>query len=332
MNPSLSSIPFRLRTLRECRFDDCGLETSTLVLRVFVAGASGVIGVRLVPQLVVAGHEVAGMTRSPAKVELLRGLGAEPVVCDAFDAHALREAVGAFQPEVVVNELTDLPDQPAATNDANARMRREGTRNLLAAAKEAGASRFVAQSIAWPLPGDAGAAVSELERLVLPADGVVLRYGRLYAPAPITKRASRTPRAFMSTRRPAAPCRHLTRPPGSSTSQTISPATKDVERRFLDPGFDPRHGLSREVLRQVRQRRGQPRGVIVGVDSVRDIVGNDVDACSSVDSGELPSHRHRAGVGGVVGDEIDRLHDPHAGDEVNEPRLDDVAIRSGLAP
>ncbi len=115
------------------------------MLRVFVAGASGVIGVRLVPQLVVAGHEVAGMTRSPAKVELLRGLGAEPVVCDAFDAHALREAVGAFQPEAVVNELTDLPDQPAAANDANARMRREGTRNLLAAAKEAGASRFVAQ-------------------------------------------------------------------------------------------------------------------------------------------------------------------------------------------
>src|ERR687887_2785594 len=73
------SIPFehpsRFRTLRECRFDRCGLETSTLVLRVFVAGASGVIGVRLVPQLVVAGHEVAGMTRSPAKVELLRGLG-----------------------------------------------------------------------------------------------------------------------------------------------------------------------------------------------------------------------------------------------------------------
>jgi nucleoside-diphosphate-sugar epimerase len=152
------------------------------VLRVFVAGASGVIGVRLVPQLVVAGHEVAGMTRSPAKVELLRGLGAEPVVCDAFDSQALREAVGAFRPEAVVNELTDLPDQRSATNDANARMRREGTRNLLDAAKAAGASRFVAQSVAWQLAGDAGAAVSELERLVLAADGVVLRYGRLYGP------------------------------------------------------------------------------------------------------------------------------------------------------
>jgi nucleoside-diphosphate-sugar epimerase len=122
------------------------------------------------------------MTRSPAKVALLRGLGAEPVVRDAFDAASLREAVVAFQPEAVVNELTDLPDEPAATSKANARMRREGTRNLLAAAEAARASRFVAQSIAWQLPGDAGAAVAELERLVLEADGVVLRYGRLYGP------------------------------------------------------------------------------------------------------------------------------------------------------
>ena len=136
----------------------------------------------MVPLLVEGGHEVAGMTRSRGKVERLRGLGATPVVCDAFDAAALREAVVAFQPETVVNELTDLPDEPAATNEANARMRREGTRNLLAAAEAAGASRFVAQSVAWQLPGDAGAAVAELERLVLGADGVVLRYGRLYGP------------------------------------------------------------------------------------------------------------------------------------------------------
>ncbi|MGB2876064.1 MAG: NAD(P)-dependent oxidoreductase [Gaiellaceae bacterium] len=151
-------------------------------MRVFVAGASGVIGVRLVPLLVAAGHEVAGMTRSVGKVERLRALGAEPVVCDAFDAAALRDAVVTFQPEAVVNELTDLPDEQAASNEANARMRREGTRNLLAAADAAGASRFVAQSIAWQLPGDAGAAVTELERLVLAANGVVLRYGRLYGP------------------------------------------------------------------------------------------------------------------------------------------------------
>jgi nucleoside-diphosphate-sugar epimerase len=151
-------------------------------MRVFVAGASGVIGLRLVPLLVAAGHDVAGMTRTPAKSRRLRGLGAEPVVCDVFDAAALQEAVVAFGPEAVVNELTDLPDRLSATNEANARIRREGTRNLLAAAEAAGASRFLSQSVAWTLSGDAGAAVEELERLVLAAGGVVFRYGRLYGP------------------------------------------------------------------------------------------------------------------------------------------------------
>jgi nucleoside-diphosphate-sugar epimerase len=151
-------------------------------LRVFVAGASGVIGVRLVPRLVAAGHDVAGMTRTPGKLELLRGLGAEPVLCDVFAAAELRDAVVAFQAEAVINELTDLPDREAATNEANARMRREGTRNLLAAAEAADVSRFISQSIAWQLPGEAGAAVSELERLALAAQGVVVRYGRLYGP------------------------------------------------------------------------------------------------------------------------------------------------------
>ena len=151
-------------------------------MRDFVAGASGVIGVRLVPLLVAGGHTVAGMTRSPWKVQALRDLGAEPIVCDAFDASALRAAVVGFRPDVVVNELTDLPDTQSPIGNGNARIRREGTRNLLAAAEAAGASRFIAQSVAWQLPGDAGAAVSELERLVLGANGVVLRYGRLYGP------------------------------------------------------------------------------------------------------------------------------------------------------
>ena len=153
-------------------------------MRVFLAGASGVIGVRLVPLLVRAGHDVAGMTRTPAKADTLRGLGADPVVCDVYDADGLLHEVVSFAPELVLHELTDLPDDEAsiAGSSANARIRREGTRNLLAAAKAAGASRFIAQSVAWQLSGDAGAAVSELERLVLAADGVVLRYGRLYGP------------------------------------------------------------------------------------------------------------------------------------------------------
>jgi nucleoside-diphosphate-sugar epimerase len=152
-------------------------------MRVFLAGASGVIGLRLVALLVAAGHTVAGMTRSSAKVELLRGLGAEPVVCDVFDHDGLREAVVAFAPDVVLHQLTDLPDDRARIPElgaANARMRREGTRNLLAAAAAAGAGRVVAQSVAWEVPGDGGAAVEEHERAVLDAGGVVIRYGRLY--------------------------------------------------------------------------------------------------------------------------------------------------------
>jgi nucleoside-diphosphate-sugar epimerase len=155
------------------------------VMRIFVAGASGVIGVKLVPLLVAAGHEVAGMTRSPEKAEGLRRIGAEPVVCDVFDADALWEAVVGFGAEAVIDELTSLPDDPgriAEFDAANARIRREGTRNLLAAAKAAGAARILAQSVAWQLAGDAGAAVAERERAVLDANGVVLRYGRLYGP------------------------------------------------------------------------------------------------------------------------------------------------------
>jgi nucleoside-diphosphate-sugar epimerase len=155
-------------------------------VRVFLAGASGVIGRQLVPLLVAAGHEVAGMTRSPDKAELLRQQGAEPVVVDVYDAAALREAVASFEAEAVMHQLTDLPDDPAripAMGAANPRMRTEGTRNLLAAAAAAGATRFVAQSVAWELASaDATRAVSEHEAAVLAADGVVLRYGQFYGP------------------------------------------------------------------------------------------------------------------------------------------------------
>ena len=152
-------------------------------MRIFLAGASGVLGVRLLPLLVTKGHVVAGMTRSPGKAERLRGLGAEPVVCDVYDAAGLREAVTAFRPELVMHQLTDLPDDEASlTNaaDANARIRREGTRNLLAAAEGAGARRFLAQSVAWELTGAGAAGKEELERAVLGFGGVVLRYGRFY--------------------------------------------------------------------------------------------------------------------------------------------------------
>lgn len=155
-------------------------------MRIFVAGASGLIGVRLVPLLARAGHVVAGMTRSPQKAGLLKDLGAEPVVCDVFDEAELTGAVTAFRPDVVFHQLTDLPDNAAdiaAFGQRNARIRTEGTRNLIAAASAAGTSRMIAQSISWELRTDATrASTAEYERLVLTAGGVVIRYGQFYGP------------------------------------------------------------------------------------------------------------------------------------------------------
>ena len=154
-------------------------------MRIFLAGATGVIGVRLVPLLTAAGHQVAGMTRWPEKVASLSALGADPVVCDVYDADGLRAVVTAFGPDLVMHQLTDLPDSAAQLQELssrNDRMRTEGTRNLLAAARAAGVERFLAQSIAWELPPGRGASVHEHEQAVLDAGGVVVRYGQLYGP------------------------------------------------------------------------------------------------------------------------------------------------------
>jgi 2-alkyl-3-oxoalkanoate reductase len=179
-------------------------------MKVFVAGASGVIGRPLVRQLVAAGHRVTGTTRSEARAEDVRAAGGEAVVCDVFDAEALTRAVEAAGPDVVVNELTSLPrdysprqiDERfyAATN----RVRTEGGGNLLAAATLAGAKRFVTQSIAFlyapegemvkdesgrpftDAPGPFGGGVQAMtshEQAVLDAhdlEGLVLRYGWFY--------------------------------------------------------------------------------------------------------------------------------------------------------
>ena len=129
-------------------------------MRVLVAGATGVLGRPLVPLLLERGHVVAGLTRSQG--ELVRELGAEPIVCDVYDLPRLKELVGAFGPEAVVHLLTDLPDsydELPRYREANARIRREGTRNLLEAAPGA---RFIAESVAF----DAGPAVGDLERMV----------------------------------------------------------------------------------------------------------------------------------------------------------------------
>jgi nucleoside-diphosphate-sugar epimerase len=136
-------------------------------MRIFLAGASGVIGQRLIPRLVHAGHVVGGLTRSHGKTELLRHLGAEPILCDVFDREALIQAVRDFKPDVMLN----------------ARIRTEGTRNLIEAARRSGSPKILAQSVAWQLPdGPDAQAVAELERSVLAEGGVVLRYGQFYGP------------------------------------------------------------------------------------------------------------------------------------------------------
>jgi nucleoside-diphosphate-sugar epimerase len=155
-------------------------------VRIFIAGATGVIGVRLVRLLVGDGHTVAGLTRSPEKAGMVSEAGAQPVVCDVFDTATLTTAVTGFAPDVVFHQLTDLPDEAADIarfGERNSRIRGEGTRNLLAAAAAANADRVIAQSISWELPDPRGrAATAEHERAVLQAGGIVIRYGQLWGP------------------------------------------------------------------------------------------------------------------------------------------------------
>jgi nucleoside-diphosphate-sugar epimerase len=178
-------------------------------MRVFVAGATGVLGRPLVPALVQAGHEVTGTTRSPARTGGIEAAGATAVVCDALDRDAVHRAVEAAGPQVVIHQLTALPDRFAklrkGSPDTN-RLRTEGTGHLVDAAVSAGARRVIAESIAflyepsgpriadeqspvWPdAPEPFGSmigALRELERIVTTTEGiegVVLRYGALYGP------------------------------------------------------------------------------------------------------------------------------------------------------
>jgi nucleoside-diphosphate-sugar epimerase len=180
-------------------------------MRIFVAGASGAIGRQLLPQLVAAGHEVTGTTRSEERAEAIRAARARAVICDALDAEALHAAVTEARPEVIVHQLTALPHRfdprdkeiYAPTN----RLRSESTRTLLEAARDAGTRRMVCQSIAFayapgPQPevkdedaplafgapppfGDGIRAIDEMERAVVGAEGLeglVLRYGWFYGP------------------------------------------------------------------------------------------------------------------------------------------------------
>ena len=176
-------------------------------MRVFVAGASGAIGTRLVPQLIEQGHEVIGTFRSPGNAERVRALGAEPIALDLLDASAVRTAVLGTGPEAIVHQATALADVRFGRSldrsfGPTNRLRTEGTDALLAAAREAGVRRFVAQSFASyryapeggpvkteddrldPSPPamarETNAAMRHLDQAVTDAGGIALRYGGFY--------------------------------------------------------------------------------------------------------------------------------------------------------
>lgn len=180
-------------------------------MKIFVAGATGAVGRRLVLLLTAAGHEVAGLTRSPAKADLLRRIGATPVIADALDPSAVMDVVNREKPDVVVHELTSIERVDPRNFDEGFsetnRLRKEGTDYLLAAARAAGAGRFVAQSFAgWPYAREGGPVKTEEDpldpeppaafRRTLEAirylesavtgetslEGLVLRYGSFYGP------------------------------------------------------------------------------------------------------------------------------------------------------
>lgn len=240
-------------------------------MRVFLAGATGAIGRRVGLLLRQAGHEVTGTTRSTDKSPQLRALGVTPAVVDVFDADALAKAVAAARPEIVIHQLTDLSSAPGtpgypAAQEANRRIRIEGTRNLMRAAQKAGARRAIAQSIAFIYPPgevmrteddplDLAAeglrqstvqGIVDLERQVLTSpgiDGVVLRYGYFYGPDTWYDRPPKPPSVHVDA---AANAAVLAVSAGSGTYNIA----EDCElvssaRAKRELGFDPAFRMSR---------------------------------------------------------------------------------------
>jgi nucleoside-diphosphate-sugar epimerase len=237
-------------------------------MKIFLAGAGGVIGRRLVPLLREAGHTVAGTTRSTDRADALQILGAEPVIVDVFDADALTRAVAAAAPQVVIHQLTDLPAPPGTAGFAdslpkNAKLRIEGTRNLMAAAKAAGVNRVIAQSVAFAyaeskkphVETDALASAPEgepystvrgvlaLEDAVMNTsgiDGIVLRYGYLYGPGTWNETAPQGPVIHVDAAAHAALLAVSKGPPGiyniAEDGNVVS--SEKAKRAFnFDPAF-----------------------------------------------------------------------------------------------
>jgi nucleoside-diphosphate-sugar epimerase len=235
-------------------------------MRVFLAGAAGAIGRRLVPLLVRAGHAVTGTTRSADTARELERAGVVPVVLDVFDAQAVKAAMRAARPEVVIHQLTDLPREfdearIVASYAKNARIRSEGTRNLIAAAQAAGARRMIVQSVAFgyapggePHPetdplnvADVARAVTikaaaDMEQQVLTAaglDAVILRYGLFYGPGTWYEGPARKPGLHVDAAAQAA-LLAMTRGPAGIYNIADEDGVVSIAKARAELGFDPR--------------------------------------------------------------------------------------------
>lgn len=246
-------------------------------MRVFVAGASGTIGVPLVRALIAAGHQVAAMTRSPEKQPSLRALGAEPVVADALDAAALTRAIVASHPDVVIHQLTNLPKtgvRSARDLESTNRLRIDGTRNLIDAAVAARARRIVGASFVMSLAArpdqhgrleEGAAAINSMETQIVEAsrqgriEGLVLRYGMWYGPAnPMTQQmvamARRRMLPVVRGDRSLLPVLHL----DDAVSAAVAALDHGQPGTIYDIVDDEPVSMT-EIVRELAARTGAPR-------------------------------------------------------------------------
>jgi nucleoside-diphosphate-sugar epimerase len=238
-------------------------------MKIFLAGASGAVGRRLMPLLLEAGHDIIGMTRSADVARELEAGGIQAVVVDVYDPEALTRAVAAARPEVVMHQLTDLPReiadeaQLAAAYPRNARIRIEGTRNLVAAANAASARRLIVQSVAFAyLPGKEPyaetdplnlvdgprlvtvKAAADMEQQVLNSgmEPLVLRYGLLYGPGTWSEGPTRKPPVHVDAAAQAAVLALTGRPGVYNIAD--DEGTVSIEKARREWGFDPAFRLA----------------------------------------------------------------------------------------
>jgi nucleoside-diphosphate-sugar epimerase len=233
-------------------------------MKIFLAGASGAIGRRLTPLLLAEGHQVTGMTRNPQTARALEAAGLIAVVVDVYHANALRRVVMNARPEIVIHQLTDLPHafdeaELAASLPRNARIRVEGTRNLIAAAQAASVRRIIVQSIAFgyasgvepyaesdplnladgPRVGTMrGAANMEEQVLASGLQAIVLRYGLLYGPGTWSEGPGRKPPLHVDAAAHAA-LLAVTRGATGVYNIADDEGTVSIEKARAELGFDP---------------------------------------------------------------------------------------------